>query len=121
MRISYEVFHKDVPTLVDFYVRVLGFRTPEGPVSPEHVVVRRDEVRVACCQHDEADPAPRRPPNGSEIVLRVDDIRAEHERVVASGWPLADPLRTRPWGLTDFRVFDPAGQYLRITSATAEG
>ncbi|UED84840.1 VOC family protein [Streptomyces profundus] len=128
--LSYEVFHKDVPTLVEFYVRVLGFRAPEESKSSEvsetsapleYVVVRRGDVRVGCCRHDEADPTPRRPPGGSEIVLRVDDVRAEHARVVSSGWPLADALRTRPWGLTDFRVFDPAGQYLRITSATAEG
>lgn len=118
MRMSFEVFHKDVPTLVDFYVRVLGFQALEETMGSDHVVVRRGDVRAACCHHDEADPAPRRPPNGSEIVMRVDDVRAEHARVVSSGWPLADPLETRPWGMTDFRVFDPAGQYLRITSTT---
>lgn len=121
MHISYEVFHKDVPTLVDFYVSVLGFQAPHESTSADYVVVRRGDVRVGCCRHDEADSTPRRPPNASEIVLRVDDVRAEHARVVSSGWPLADPLMTRPWGLTDFRVFDPAGQYLRITNTRAEG
>ena len=35
--------------------------------------------------------------------------------VTAAGWPLAEDLRDRPWGLRDFRVLDPAGYYLRIT------
>ena len=40
---------------------------------------------------------------------------AERDRVVAAGWPLEEDLRHRPWGLTDFRVLDPAGYYLSIT------
>ncbi len=118
MHMSYEVFHQNIRTLVDFYVSVLGFQAPEADASSNYVVVRRDDNRVGCCQHDEADPSPRRPPDGSEIVLRVGDIQAEYDRVLASGWPIADPLQIRPWGLTDFRVFDPAGQYIRVTNST---
>lgn len=120
MQLSYEVFHKHLPSLVDFYVEVLGFRACEADLSSGYVVVRRDEVRVGCCRHDDADPSKRRPPAGSEIVLRVDHIQAEYDRVVDAGWPIADPLQRRPWGLTDFRVFDPAGQYLRVTNSRAE-
>ncbi len=29
---------------------------------------------------------------------------------------MIEPLLVRPWGLTDFRVADPDGYYLRITS-----
>lgn len=119
MHVSYEVFHEDLRTLVDFYVDVLGFQRPDSDTSSDYVVVRRGHVRVGCCRHDRADPSPRRPPDGSEIVLRVDDVQAEHDRVLARGWPIADPLQDRPWGLTDFRVFDPAGQYLRLTNTTA--
>ena len=119
MHVSYEVFHRDIGTLVDFYVGVLGFQTSEADMSSDYVVVCRDDVRVGCCRHDEADSSPRRPPDGIEIVLRVDDIQAEYDRVLSTGWPIADPLQNRPWGLKDFRVFDPAGQYLRVTKATA--
>ena len=118
MQVSYEVFHRDIRILVDFYVAILGFHTSENDESADYVVVRRDDVRVGCCRHNEADPSPRRPPHGSEIVIRVDDVRAEYDRVLSHGWPIADPLQTRAWGLTDFRVFDPAGQYLRVTNAT---
>ena len=55
------------------------------------------------------------PAGVTELVLEVDDVAAERDRVVAAGWPLEEDLRRRPWGLTDFRVLDPAGYYLRIT------
>lgn len=116
MHMSYEVFHPDVAVLVDFYVEVLGFGPAEVALPADYVVVRRGQVRVGCCLHPRADPSPRRPEGGSEIVLRVEDVRTEYDRVVASGWPIADALQRRPWGLVDFRVFDPSGQYLRVTS-----
>ena len=60
--------------------------------------------------------AGRRPPVGVELVLEVDDVAAERDRVVSAGWPLDEDLQDRPWGLTDFRVLDPAGYYLRVTN-----
>jgi hypothetical protein len=50
-----------------------------------------------------------------ELVLEVDDIVAERDRIVAAGWPLQEDLQRRSWGLTDFRILDPAGYFLRIT------
>jgi uncharacterized glyoxalase superfamily protein PhnB len=50
-----------------------------------------------------------------ELVFEVDDVVAERDLVTAAGWPLAEKLQKRPWGLTDFRIRDPAGYYLRIT------
>jgi predicted enzyme related to lactoylglutathione lyase len=119
VQMSYEVFHRDVRTLVNFYVGVLSFQRSEADMTSDYVVLRRDNVRVGCCFHNEANSSPRRPPNGSEIVFRVDDIQAEYDHVFSSGWPIADPLQNQPWGLTDFRIFDPTGQYLRVTNATA--
>jgi uncharacterized glyoxalase superfamily protein PhnB len=51
-----------------------------------------------------------------ELVLEVDDVAGERALVAAAGWPLEQDLQDRAWGLTDFRVVDPAGYYLRITS-----
>jgi lactoylglutathione lyase len=59
---------------------------------------------------------------GVEIVLEVDDVDGCHERVAASsGHPILEPLRDRPWGLRDFRISDPDGYYLRVTSLLAGG
>ena len=47
--------------------------------------------------------------------LFPDDLDADHAHVVVAGWPLAEDLTERPWGLTDFRVLDPHGHYWRLT------
>lgn len=122
MRFGYEVFHADVRVPARFYVEVLGF-TADDPAAlheeTDYCVVRREGLAVGCGRNPQAPTAPRRPPAGSEIVLRVGGVeqaRAELDRVRATGWPLADDWQERPWGQTDFRLFDPTGQYLRITS-----
>jgi predicted enzyme related to lactoylglutathione lyase len=51
-----------------------------------------------------------------EIVLEVDDVDGYQERVAEYGHPILEPLRERPWGLRDFRISDPDGYYLRLTS-----
>jgi lactoylglutathione lyase len=58
---------------------------------------------------------------GAEIVLKVDDVDEWHARVGASGHPILEPLQDRRWGLRDFRIADPDGYYLRITSGSADG
>ncbi|WP_447007160.1 VOC family protein [Saccharothrix isguenensis] len=47
----------------------------------------------------------------------LDDVHAEASRVQAEGLPLGNGVQVRPWGLTDFRIHDPDGYYLRLTSA----
>ena len=56
---------------------------------------------------------------GVEIVLEVEDVDGCQERVADSGHPILEPLRERPWGLRDFRISDPDGYYLRVTSRPA--
>jgi lactoylglutathione lyase len=57
---------------------------------------------------------------GVEIVLEVDDVDEWYARIEASDQPIFEPLQDRPWGLRDFRVADPDGYYLRITSGQAD-
>jgi lactoylglutathione lyase len=58
---------------------------------------------------------------GVEIVLEVNDVEEWHARVGTSGHPSLEPLQNRPWGLRDFKIADPDGYYLRITSGPADG
>lgn len=118
MEVRFEVFPDDLDVAVDFYVRVLGFRLVldqrDGP--EEYVAVQRDGVRIGAARRGVGAREWRRPPTGVEIVLEVDDVAAELGRVVAAGWPIEEGLVRRPWGLDDFRVLDPAGHYVRVTS-----
>jgi len=51
-----------------------------------------------------------------EIVLKVDNVQEDYRSVHASGHPIVEELQERPWGLTDVRIVDPDGYYLRITA-----
>jgi lactoylglutathione lyase len=119
MTLRCEIFPHDLDAVVDFYTRVLGFRvTQDERGDPEpYVALQRGSVQIgALARAALAVPAARRPPAGTELVLEVDDVTAERGRVVAAGWPLEADLQLQSWGLTDFRILDPAGYYLRITS-----
>jgi lactoylglutathione lyase len=118
MTLRFEIFPDDLDVIVDFYTRVLDFRLDADrrsePVA--YVSLQRDDVRIGAVQKvSPGARAVRTPPAGVELVLEVDDVHAERDRVIAAGWPLAEDLQDRPWGLKDFRILDPAGYYLRIT------
>ncbi|GAA1436838.1 hypothetical protein GCM10009616_37540 [Microlunatus lacustris] len=112
-----EIFPRDLDPVVDFYTGVLGFELVRDERDRDwpYVALQRDEVRIGAARRDDpVDLAHRRPPSGTEIVLEVDDVAGERDRVAAC-WPLEEDLVERPWGVTDFRVLDPAGYYLRLT------
>jgi lactoylglutathione lyase len=124
-----ELFALDMEASIAFYTRVLAFELARhepgdyaslrlggvvlgiGPVAklPEEGGYFGREI------------ATLRRGLGVEIVLEVDDVERWHERVVSSGHPILEPLRDRPWGLRDFRISDPDGYYLRITSRPTGG
>lgn len=118
MTLRFEIFPDDLDAAVDFYMRVLRFRltADRRDQRDEYVSLQRGSVRVGAVRRVVPDVrAARLPPAGVELVLEVDDVVAERDRVTAAGWPLAEDLQDRPWGLKDFRILDPAGYYLRIT------
>lgn len=118
MTLRFEIFPDDLDATVDFYMRVLRFRltADRRDQRDEYVLLQRGSVRVgAAWGVVPGVRAARLPPAGVELVLEVDDVVAERDRVTAAGWPLAEDLQDRPWGLKDFRILDPAGYYLRIT------
>jgi len=116
MSLRIELFPADLGRFVDFYTRVLRFEV-EGEQLAAYVAVRRDSVRIGAVKAwTSVDPGGRAVPQGAELVLEVDDVAAERDAVVATGWPLEADLTHQPWGLRDFRVFDPDGHYVRITS-----
>jgi lactoylglutathione lyase len=108
----------------DFYKRVLRFE--DGYVSPEgdYHSVKQGKVLIGLggvkglekghyfLPEIELD----RKGLGVEIVLEVEDVDKFFQDVSVSGYKDVEPLTSRPWGLKDFRVIDPDGYYLRITS-----
>ena len=118
----FELFVDNLPASIDFYQRVLGF-TVGAQHSDKFTPITNGDVRIGLnlrsalrADHPIQAVEGERLGRGIEIVLEVDDVTALYEHVLSEHWPLAAELRQRPWGLTDFRVVDPSGYYLRITS-----
>lgn len=115
-----EVFASDPEVCGEFYRRVLGFeelsrQSVDGVLH--YLWVGRGTARIGIgTAWQTVDPGSRSVPAGTEIVLEVDDIEAEIARVREADWPLESDLREQPWGLRDFRLHDPDGYYLRLTS-----
>jgi hypothetical protein len=79
--------------------------------------MRRGSVRIGVVATSaQVDPTARAVPLGIEIVLEVGDLVAERDAIIAAGHPLSEDLAEQPWGLSDFRLFDPDGYYLRFTT-----
>ena len=118
-----ELFVKDVAESVAFYRDVLGFVVESE--APDYVAMRLGDVVFGIgpqaglpAGHHFSAALDQPKGTGVEIVIEVHDIDALYGRVGAAGYPVSTPLKKRPWGLTDFRIVDPDGYFLRPTSRT---
>jgi predicted enzyme related to lactoylglutathione lyase len=57
--------------------------------------------------------------DGILIVLVVDDIDAEYERLTAAGAPILTPIETEDWGERYFQVEDPNGVIVQLVQWVA--
>jgi lactoylglutathione lyase len=114
-----EIFPVDLDATVEFWTRALGFviEKDERATSAPYVSLRRGDAFVGAVARDRApDVAARRPPVGVEIVLEVDDLDQARAALDEAGVAVEEDLTDRPWGLRDFRVVDPDGYYVRVTT-----
>lgn len=117
--VRFELFPADLDRFVEFYVGVLRFEiaADRRQEHSRYVYLKRDNVRIGAVEAwEEVDPQMRSVPQGVEIVIEVDDLVAERDAIIAAGHLLQDDIVEHPWGLADFRLFDPAGYYLRFTT-----
>ncbi len=109
--LTVELFVADAAAARDFYVGVLGFTVVREEANG-WVALERGAARIALLPRKVEAGAPRT----FELTLSVDDVEAQAAAVAASGWPLHSPLKRRPWGQQDFRIVDPDGHGVRVTS-----
>jgi len=123
MGLRLELFVRDMDVAIAFYRDVLGFellRRDAGYASMRSGGVTFglgpiDKLPEAEGYFTQSRLATDRGA-GVEIVLEVDDLAAYRARVERAGYPVQEDVQDRPWGLTDFRITDPDGYYLRITT-----
>jgi lactoylglutathione lyase len=125
MTIRFELFVSDRDKSVDFYTSVLGFEVRR--LDGSYAMLTYGDVVLGLGRQADLPETGEGPGftqqrlaldhgAGVEIVLETPDLEALYERVQRSGYQLAAPMQDRPWGLRDFRVADPDGYYLRITT-----
>ena len=122
-----EFFVRDVDASVAFY-KALGFVVARR--YEDYVLLRRGEIRLSLQgdSHVVAGPHYFTPhiqqlPRGTgvEVSIQVADVDAEYLRAKTAGLNIVKPMQDRPWGARDFRLADPDGYFLRITSPLKSG
>jgi catechol 2,3-dioxygenase-like lactoylglutathione lyase family enzyme len=117
--ISVRYMIDDVPAAVRFYTTVLGF-TLEQDASPAFAAVSRDGVRLLLSGEGSSGKRPladgrRQVPGGwNRIHLQVNDLKAEVERLRATGVPFrTNEIVTGPGG-SQIIVDDPSGNPIEL-------
>src|SRR5699024_205708 len=126
MKLRLELFVENIDKSIEFYSDVLDFSLPKV-TNKNYIPVRKGDV-VLCL--GEMNNLPETHPLkanseqqiglGVEIVLEVEDIKSTYNKIVEKEYPIQTELTKRPWGLEDFRIIDPDGYYIRMTSSTAK-
>ncbi|PDS81349.1 VOC family protein [Rhizobium sp. L43] len=121
MQLSLELFVETPEKSLDFYQRVLGFEV-QGAASAAYTMLKNGDTVIAInsrsvlsTDHPLRIETGERVGLGVEIVLKVPDVEDAYRAAKESGWPVSD-LARQPWGLRDFRLIDPDGYYVRVTS-----
>ena len=121
MQIRLELFVADLQKSIQFYEEVLCFKffrkteksammklndfalllTPDY-ILHEHHFLKKDGL------------TPKG--KGVEIIVAVQNVEKMYEHVVERKYLIESSLQKQTWGMKDFRLIDPDGYYLRITS-----
>ncbi|MGN4444852.1 VOC family protein [Bacillus cereus group sp. MYBK79-1] len=54
---------------------------------------------------------------GVEVIIVFDNIEQIYQHVLEKNYPVESNLKIQSWGMKDFRLVDPDGYYLRLTSS----
>ena len=114
-----EIFPSELQRSIEFYTNILQFTVIM--YDGEYAFLRRGDIYIGAIEVPSSETIEekasyRQPPKGIEIAFEVDDLDKERDFVVDKGWNLKADIETQPWGLRDFRIVDPDGYYLRITT-----
>ncbi|MBW3494265.1 VOC family protein [Bacillus sp. FDAARGOS_1420] len=121
MQIRLELFVADLQKSIQFYEEILGFnffnKTEKSAVmrlndfalllTPDYILHKDHYLRKGGL-------TPKG--KGIEIIVAVQNVEQIYEHVLERDYLIESALQPQPWGMRDFRLSDPDGYYLRITS-----
>lgn len=120
-----ELFVADLDASIQFYEDALGFTLERR--EDDYASVRRGQAVLGLGLVTKLPPHGAGPGftqervadergAGVEIVLEVENLDNACARFESAGERVIEPIRMQPWGLRDFRIVDPDGYYLRVTT-----
>ncbi len=116
--LRFELFVDDVEVSIRFYEAVLGLSPPPTYDPDGYVPVSDGAVTIGLQRHTALPPGHHFRPEDFKGPRRGRGQRRAcglHEGS-RRRCQLLEQLDDRPWGRTDFRVIDPDGYYVRVTS-----
>lgn len=123
MKLRVELFVENIEESVKFYRDILEFSASQerqkhyNSVRKGNVILGLGEMGNLPDYHPlKVSDNSQQVGLGVEIVIEVEDVNDVYNNVVEKGYPIQAELTERPWGMVDFRIADPDGYYLRITS-----
>jgi predicted enzyme related to lactoylglutathione lyase len=118
LRIAYvNIFVTDLERAVAFYQSALGLELERADVSHGYASLSAGGVPLglAVAGEDQSELVGRL----SGVGLAVDDLEAEHARLVGLGVEFAMPPTRQPWGGFMALVLDPDGNALYLDEVSA--
>ncbi|MDF5732475.1 MAG: glyoxalase superfamily protein [Rhizonema sp. PD38] len=98
----------DIEKAIAFYEQQLGFTTIHKEGKPlKMAIVKRDSTEIILLKNDDKHLA-----EGTTLRIHVTHIEQLYEEFQAKGGEIVRPnsqLETKPWGMKEFEVLDPAG------------
>lgn len=114
----WEIYVRDISASERFYSQAIGLTTVRR--HEDFAVLASDAVKIHLCRAEDAPDAlvPVQGPvgSGTEFCIVVSDIAAAYARARQSGYSILEHLTDQDWGKTDFRLLDPDGAYIRVTT-----
>ncbi|REK53802.1 MAG: lactoylglutathione lyase [Geobacillus sp.] len=125
VNIRLELFVKDLQRSVDFYKNVIRLdlssqNESSAMFKTENLNLLLTKEDVISSNHYFSEIKTSRKGMGVEIILVVPDVQSYYQRICEMQIEVESELKQQEWGMTDFRLIDPDGYYLRITSPKME-
>jgi predicted enzyme related to lactoylglutathione lyase len=121
MRLFVELFVEDTDKSRNFYRDLIGMSVVRN--SPDYIELSSGQAQISICPkaglrkgHYLAETPEQRLGCRVEFCLEVQNLKEIYDRAIQAGAIIHEPIEKRPWGRTDFRIIDPDGAYLRITT-----
>ncbi|HCF1493361.1 TPA: VOC family protein [Pseudomonas aeruginosa] len=115
----WEIYVHDMFKAKAFYTNVIGLEVVRE--QDDFIVLQRNGAKIHLCPREDMPEYLRSKGMeslgaGVEFCFETTDIQAVYSRALSSGYPIFEQLTDQPWGKTDFRLIDPDGAYIRVSS-----